>query len=694
MTGRASEPTEVPIVTSASLPARRTLRALLFGATGSLLHQFARYLVVGGLAFVVDFGSLYLLTEFAGLHYLISAAVAFVFGLVTNYCLSRVWVFDRRTMDNSALEFAVFAAIGVVGLGFNEAIIWFGREKIHLHYLVAKTISTGIVLMWNFGARRWLLFSERPVPGFWMRLTPPYGPSSLSSACMAAACLTFCVVVQGFSGSWSAGFVAYPDEPSHFVGAVMVRDWLVSGRWFAPLEFARNYYDHYPFFAVGYWPPLFSVVTGLWMLVAGVGRLQALLIPAVFAAGTGWLIFHFVRRRAGIVLGLCAGTLYLSLPAVWQWMNAVMVDHMTAFLSIATAACLLRYLKQPVLGNGILCAVSCACAILSKYSAAYLLALPFLAVLLLRRLELFRKASFWVQPLVVALMAGPWALWTRRLAVYGLPTEPEVLSAKRAAAFVLATFRIFPPLLMAAVILGLIALLVWPRAWREDLVVLSLLGAGHLAFLIFSPVAAEQRYLLVPAAVFLVASFVGWSEVLAWMFHGGRWASVSSVFAAILTVVFVISQIRHFPRVPQDPLTSVVDLIVKDPAHAGQRIVVPSNLEGPVIAEFVAQSRHRPDHYLLRPFKILAHSDWFGSNYSSAFATPEEMMEYFRQQTVHLIIWNEVPESTLRAHQSIMSQMLRHYPLAWHKVLSLDSAVRSAPSWTIYEYSVPPQPTR
>lgn len=80
--------------------------------------------------------------------------------------------------------------------------------------------------------------------------------------------------------------LAYPDEPSHFVGAVLVRDWLVSGRWFAPLEFARNYYDHYPFFAVGYWPPLFSIVTGLWLLVAGVGRLQALLIPAVFAAGT------------------------------------------------------------------------------------------------------------------------------------------------------------------------------------------------------------------------------------------------------------------------------------------------------------------------------------------------------------------------------------------------------------------------
>jgi putative flippase GtrA len=138
---------------------RRKLWALLFGATGSLLHQFSRYVVVGGLAFLVDFGSLYGLTEFAGLHYLISAAVAFLFGLVVNYCLSLLWVFDRRTMKSSAtVEFLVFAVIGIVGLGLNEGIIWFVREKIGFHYMVAKVISAGIVLIWNFGARKFVLF--------------------------------------------------------------------------------------------------------------------------------------------------------------------------------------------------------------------------------------------------------------------------------------------------------------------------------------------------------------------------------------------------------------------------------------------------------------------------------------------------------------------------------------------------------
>jgi putative flippase GtrA len=113
---------------------------------------------VGGFAFLIDFGSLYSLTEFAGYHYLTSAAIAFLLGLLTNYSLCRLWVFDRRTMESASLEFLIFGVIGIVGLGLNELIMWFAGEVIHLHYLVGKVISAGIVLIWNFGARKLILF--------------------------------------------------------------------------------------------------------------------------------------------------------------------------------------------------------------------------------------------------------------------------------------------------------------------------------------------------------------------------------------------------------------------------------------------------------------------------------------------------------------------------------------------------------
>lgn len=136
----------------------RTAYSRLFESAGILCQQFTRYVVVGGLAFLIDLVSLYSLTEVAGFHYLLSAAVAFLLGLVTNYCLCRLWVFNRRTVESASLEFLIFAVIGIVGLGLNEVIMWFVSEVTHLHYLIGKVISAGIVLIWNFGARKLILF--------------------------------------------------------------------------------------------------------------------------------------------------------------------------------------------------------------------------------------------------------------------------------------------------------------------------------------------------------------------------------------------------------------------------------------------------------------------------------------------------------------------------------------------------------
>ena len=59
-------------------PLRVSLHRLVVSRASSLGVQFFRYLFVGGAAFVVDYGSLFALTEFAGIHYLVSAAVAFL----------------------------------------------------------------------------------------------------------------------------------------------------------------------------------------------------------------------------------------------------------------------------------------------------------------------------------------------------------------------------------------------------------------------------------------------------------------------------------------------------------------------------------------------------------------------------------------------------------------------------------------
>ena len=133
-------------------------KRLFYGTTDRLLVQFVRYFFVGGFAFVVDFGLLYILTEYAGLHYLLSATLSFISGLLVNYVISCIWVFSNSKFKNRLVEFLFFAAIGVVGLLLNDVLIWLFTDCIGTHYMFSKIVAAAIVYLWNFFARKYLVF--------------------------------------------------------------------------------------------------------------------------------------------------------------------------------------------------------------------------------------------------------------------------------------------------------------------------------------------------------------------------------------------------------------------------------------------------------------------------------------------------------------------------------------------------------
>jgi putative flippase GtrA len=134
---------------------------LFLDKTENTLVQLFRYTFVGGFAFVVDFGTLFLLTEIFHIHYLLSAAIAFILGLITNYFLSIKWVFSIRSIENKKIEFLLFSIIGLIGLGLNELLLWIFTDLILIHYLLSKIITAIFVYLWNFIGRKYLLFNNK-----------------------------------------------------------------------------------------------------------------------------------------------------------------------------------------------------------------------------------------------------------------------------------------------------------------------------------------------------------------------------------------------------------------------------------------------------------------------------------------------------------------------------------------------------
>ena len=117
-----------------------------------------RYGFVSGLAYSIDLTALFVLTEFVGIHFLVSAAIAYLLGLVVNYLLSIHWVFSSRNIVDPKIEFILFTLLGIVGLLLNELIIWGFAELLMLHYMFSRVLSAFIGFPTKFALRKLVLF--------------------------------------------------------------------------------------------------------------------------------------------------------------------------------------------------------------------------------------------------------------------------------------------------------------------------------------------------------------------------------------------------------------------------------------------------------------------------------------------------------------------------------------------------------
>ena len=134
----------------------------------AMMLEFMRYAVVGGIAFLADFGTLVLSQElfFSQMQYgvYVATVLGFVAGLAVNYFLSLRFVFtapEDKGKGRSFGAFAVFGAVGLLGLVWTECGMWIGVEILRWNYMIVKFFVTGAVLAWNYLGRKILIFYRK-----------------------------------------------------------------------------------------------------------------------------------------------------------------------------------------------------------------------------------------------------------------------------------------------------------------------------------------------------------------------------------------------------------------------------------------------------------------------------------------------------------------------------------------------------
>lgn len=137
----------------------KLLRNLFIENTQNVYVQFLRYGFVAAVSLAVDFGVLVVLKEYAQFHYLVAASLSFILGLLTNYSLSKLWVFHSSKLESNHKEFLIFFVIGLIGLLMTDLLMWTFTDLLGVYYVLSKAVATILVYFWNFGARKKILFN-------------------------------------------------------------------------------------------------------------------------------------------------------------------------------------------------------------------------------------------------------------------------------------------------------------------------------------------------------------------------------------------------------------------------------------------------------------------------------------------------------------------------------------------------------
>jgi len=217
--------------------------------------------------------------------------------------------------------------------------------------------------------------------------------------CLAALLLCTCVIaardihVGGFS--WS-------DAPLHAMDGVflhdLVREW-PSGAWKAWAE--QYYLKHQCLGILVYYPPLFAAVEAVVFLLLGISVLAARLTVLLFVVGAVWLLFLLGRELFGTTAGLIGALAAIVTPASVSWSRQVMLEWPATFWIALALLAYVRCLRSPGWRWGLLTAVGCAGAYLTKQTAAFVLPVIVAHVILLRQWKLIRRVEF-VVPMALA----------------------------------------------------------------------------------------------------------------------------------------------------------------------------------------------------------------------------------------------------------------------------------------------------
>jgi putative flippase GtrA len=138
--------------------------------------RFLKFMAVGVIGAVVDFGIMNLLSKLFGMSLVWAGGISFVCAIVSNFIWNRYWTYPDSRSRPVTNQLLMFVIVNVAGLAIRLPILRFLEMPIQRVFLylgikiflstelmaknVTLAIAVGLVMLWNFFVNRYWTYND------------------------------------------------------------------------------------------------------------------------------------------------------------------------------------------------------------------------------------------------------------------------------------------------------------------------------------------------------------------------------------------------------------------------------------------------------------------------------------------------------------------------------------------------------
>ena len=119
-----------------------------------------RYFAFAAISTILNVGLLYILTEFAGIYYLLSAFISSTLSIFVNFLLNKY--FNFRVAGDTFGQMKRFFMVAGVSILLNLVFLKILVDQLGIWYMYAILVTVFMVFVWSFYGHMRISFREPP----------------------------------------------------------------------------------------------------------------------------------------------------------------------------------------------------------------------------------------------------------------------------------------------------------------------------------------------------------------------------------------------------------------------------------------------------------------------------------------------------------------------------------------------------